>query len=63
VWVVLRGTADLDGEITDMDPIQVGHNQYYNNLEDINEIAEMAGGAVDVTGHSLGGAMDVVELK
>lgn len=55
--LAMRGTADLQGVITDTDPQQVGHNQFQNNKETIEGMIKMAGGQVDVTGHSLGGAM------
>lgn len=55
--LILRGTADLGGAVTDIDPYQVGDNQYNNNVKKIKELLELAEGKVDITGHSLGGAM------
>ncbi|MDA9774601.1 hypothetical protein N9B82_06550, partial [Saprospiraceae bacterium] len=55
--LAIRGTADLAGVITDIDPEQVGDLQYKNNAETIAGMIEAAGGKVDLSGHSLGGAM------
>jgi phage-related protein len=55
--LAMRGTADLQGVLTDADPQQVGHHQFQNNKETIEAMIKMAGGKVDITGHSLGGAM------
>ncbi len=53
----IRGTADAAGAITDIDPDQVGDFQYKNNAATIAAMIESAGGKVDLSGHSLGGAM------
>lgn len=42
---------------TDFDLAQVGDSQYNRNLDLIKEMIEEAGGKVNITGHSLGGAM------
>lgn len=42
---------------TDLDPQTVGASQFADNRALIEDILEDAGGMVDVTGHSLGGAM------
>lgn len=55
--LAFRGTADLGGIMTDMDPKQVGDFQFINNSTKIEELIGNAGGMVDVCGHSLGGAI------
>lgn len=55
--LAIRGTADMAGAMTDADPAQVGDYQYKNNRETIQEMLDAAGGNVDLSGHSLGGAM------
>ena len=47
-----RGTLS-----TDFDLAQVGDSQYKRNLDLIKEMINEAGGRVNITGHSLGGAM------
>lgn len=55
--LAIRGTKDMAGAVTDLDPEQVGDYQYKNNRETIIEMLDAAGGKVDLSGHSLGGAM------
>lgn len=55
--LAFRGTLSFQGVSTDLDTQQVGHHQYNANEQEINELVARAGGKVDVTGHSLGGAM------
>lgn len=58
--VVFRGTeggADFGDLISDINPIAVGRNQFQPNRPFIQQMISEAGGQVDVTGHSLGGAL------
>ena len=55
--LALRGTADMAGALTDADPQQVGHHQFKENAGKILALIQQGGGKVDVTGHSLGGAV------
>ncbi|MBL6448802.1 hypothetical protein JMN32_20995 [Fulvivirga sp. 29W222] len=61
--LAIRGTIPGGGSenlltiFTDLDPQAVGASQFANNRALIESILEDAGRQVDVTGHSLGGAM------
>lgn len=61
--LAIRGTVpggsseNLLTIFTDMDPQAVGASQFADNMALIESILEDAEGQVDVTGHSLGGAM------
>lgn len=54
--LAFRGTLSLQGVSTDLDVQQVGQHEYNANEAEINALVE-GEGPVDVTGHSLGGAM------
>lgn len=58
--VAFRGSEEVDDVITDVDPAQVGNEQYEANQELIDKhMAELSEryGDVELTGHSLGGAL------
>ena len=52
-----RGTADAASGFADLDPESVGYQQYLMNKDLIDSLLTNAEGKVDVTGHSLGGAL------
>lgn len=57
--IAFRGTqpTHLDDITTDLNPIGVGFDQFYTNLNLILQVIKDAGGKADFTGHSLGGAL------
>ena len=55
--LVFRGTAGFTDIISDTHPKAVGYNQFQQNSRFIKQLITEAGGSVDVTGHSLGGAL------
>ena len=58
--LVFRGTegvSDLGDLASDVNLVAVGHNQFEPNRNIINQMIAEAGGRVNVTGHSLGGAL------
>jgi hypothetical protein len=58
--LVFRGTeggSDFGDIIADLHPIAVGYNQFHDNRAFVQQLIAEAGGAVNVTGHSLGGAL------
>lgn len=55
--LAFMGTNNFGGLMTDLDPKQVGDNQFKNNRHIIERLIRVAGGRVDVSGHSLGGAV------
>ncbi|MEO0969588.1 MAG: DUF4157 domain-containing protein, partial [Cyanobacteria bacterium J06639_18] len=55
--LAIRGTDSLGGLSTDFDFAQVGSNQFLANRKQISELLNLAEGSVDLTGHSLGGAV------
>lgn len=58
--VVFRGTeggSDLRDLLSDVNPTSVGNNQFRQNQRFIEQMIGEAGGKVNVTGHSLGGAL------
>jgi hypothetical protein len=55
--VAFRGSDDVDDAIDDTNPAGIGEQQYAANEALIVRTLTAIGGAVDVTGHSLGGAI------
>lgn len=55
--LAFRGTNDMLGWFTDLNPKGVGLDQQEANAEAIGELMERAGDDVILTGHSLGGAL------
>lgn len=58
--LVFRGTeggSDIGDIIADIHPVAVGYNQFHDNRAFVQQLIAEAGGAVNVTGHSLGGAL------
>ena len=55
--LVFRGTAGGRDIISDLHPTAVGYNQFKQNQRFIGQLIAEAGGKVDITGHSLGGAL------
>lgn len=57
--IAFRGTepTHLDDITTDLNPVGVGFDQLYKNVDLILQIIKDAGGRADFTGHSLGGAL------
>ena len=55
----IRGTETSDARTiaVDFDIEQVGHSQYFNNRERIQQFLNQIEGQVDIVGHSLGGAV------
>lgn len=57
--IAFRGTQPThwDDITTDLNPVGVGFDQLYKNVDLILQIIKDAGGRADFTGHSLGGAL------
>ncbi|GJM61062.1 lipase family protein [Persicobacter diffluens] len=57
--IAFRGTevSEFDTILADLDPIAVGMPQFIANQELIEKLIARSDGKVDVTGHSLGGAL------
>ncbi|MCG8422637.1 MAG: hypothetical protein MJE77_32375 [Proteobacteria bacterium] len=55
--LVFRGTEGFRDVIADVHPFAVGHDQFSQNRQFVEQLISEAGGRVDVTGHSLGGAL------
>lgn len=55
--LAFRGTAGYRDILADADPRGIGYDQFDTNQAIIGQLIAEAGGAVDVTGHSLGGAL------
>lgn len=55
--LVFRGTGDFRDIVSDIHPVAVGQNQFAANRQFVQQLIAEAGGKVDVTGHSLGGAL------
>ena len=58
--VVFRGTEPtngIDDIVADINPVSVGNNQFRANQRFIGQLIAEGGGKVNVTGHSLGGAL------
>lgn len=55
--LAIRGTYSPGGASTDLDFDQVGDNQFQANESHIKYLLQKAGVKVDITGHSLGGAV------
>ncbi|NET15909.1 MAG: DUF2974 domain-containing protein [Okeania sp. SIO1H6] len=55
--LAFRGSKQLLDWIDDFHPMGIGFNQFHNGMKDIELEIDAMGGKVDVTGHSLGGAL------
>ncbi|MEM9490721.1 MAG: hypothetical protein AAGC55_16355 [Myxococcota bacterium] len=52
-----EGASDFGDLVSDINPVAVGFNQFKVNRRFVGQLIAEAGGRVDVTGHSLGGAL------
>jgi pimeloyl-ACP methyl ester carboxylesterase len=55
--LAFKGSNKLPDFIVDADPIAVGFMAFKHNQDKVKALINQAGGRVDVTGHSLGGAL------
>lgn len=55
--VVFRGTEGFRDIVSDIHPVAVGYDEFSQNQRFVQQLIAEAGGRVDVTGHSLGGAL------
>jgi hypothetical protein len=55
--LAFKGSNKIPDFIVDLDPIAVGFLAFKHNQDKVKALIAQAGGRVDVTGHSLGGAL------